>query len=165
MKKTLTKQQREFTKLYAEGLSASKAYKQAYNTEGQTEKNIAYKASKLLSKEEIKKEIQEKENKNSSFLNYTAEKSFNKIKEIQTLCLEKKDFTNALKAEEMAGKLAGLFKQNDGAQVGILGDFKEFYAAICAKKDYGTQENTLSQSKNVDLSSCPENQVIETKQN
>lgn len=165
MKKNLTPQQEAFIKNYVSGQTASEAVKNSYDTKKQTSLQIAQKAQSLLNNEFIKQEIEKRREKNSLFLNYSSEKSFNKIKEIQTLCLEKKDFTNALKAEEMAGKLAGLFKQNDGAQVGILGDFKEFYAAICAKKDYGTQENALSQSKNVDLSSCPENQVIEIKQN
>lgn len=164
MKKNLTPQQEQFIKNYVSGQTASEAVKNSYDTKKQTSLQIAQKAQSLLNNEFIKAEIEKRRDKNSLFLNYTAEKSFNKIKEIQTLCLEKKDFTNALKAEEMAGKLAGLFKQESGNASGILGDFKEFYAAICAKKDYGTQENVLSQSKNVDLSISPKSEVVDIKQ-
>ena len=153
MKKTLTEKQREFVKLYAEGKSATQAYKQAYNCKDKKDPLVAYHANKLLRDELVIKEIEEKRIKSSSFLNYKTEDSFNKIKEIQEKALEKGDLTNALKAEEMAGKLAGLFKQNDGQTIGILGDFKEFYAAICAKKDYG---NAKKEEKGQEL---PKNEI------
>lgn len=137
MKKTLSENQTKFVEEYAKGKSATEAYKASYNCKGKNNKIISYYANKLLDNSLIVEEIGKRKQKNSSFLNYTTEQSYNKIKEIQALAINKGDLTNALKAEEMAGKLAGLFKQNDGAQVGILGDFKEFYAAICAKKDYG----------------------------
>lgn len=141
MKKNLTVQQKTFCKEYANGLSATQAYKKAYNCKDKKDALVAYHANKLLNNELVKQEIQEIKEKTSSFLNYTSEQSFNKIKEIQALCLEKKDFTNALKAEEMACKLAGLYKQETGILSGAVGEFKEFYAAICAKKDYGNEKN------------------------
>lgn len=157
MKKNLTVQQKQFAQAYADGLSATKAYKKAYNCKDKKDALIAYHANKLLNNELIKQEIQEKQEKTASFLNYDSEQSFNKIKEIQALCLEKKDFTNALKAEEMACKLAGLFKQDSGILAGAVGDFKEFYAAICAKKDYGNAKEGKTQSKNEYLSISPKN--------
>lgn len=163
MKKTLTENQIKFVEEYAKGKSALQSYKASYNTKGQNDKILSYKANKLLENENIIKEIEDKREKKSSFLNYKTEDSFNKIKEIQQKALEKGDLTNALKAEEMVGKLAGLFKQNDGAQVGILGDFKEFYAAICAKKDYGNAKELKTESKIDVLAISPKSQEVENK--
>ena len=165
MKKNLTVQQKQFAQAYANGLSATQAYKKAYNCQNKKDALVAYHANKLLNDELVKQEIQEIKEKTSSFLNYTSEQSFNKIKEIQALCLEKKDFTNALKAEEMACKLAGLYKQETGILSGAVGEFKEFYAAICAKKDYGNEKNDKMESKTLDLSISPKHQDIEIKQN
>ena len=108
-------------------------------------------------------EIEEKKQKTSSFLNYTQEESFNKINALQALAEQKNDITNALKAEEMKQKLAGINKDNTSLNFGIVGDFKEFYAAICAKKDYGSTKSINNQSKSEVLDICPESQVIENK--
>lgn len=162
--KNLTTQQDRFCKEYASGKSAVESYKQAYNCQSKNYNTIAALSNQLLKKDFIKVEIEKRREKNTSFLNYTAEKSFNKIKEIQEKAIEKGDLTNALKAEEMAGKLAGLFKQNTEIQGGILGDFKEFYAALCMKKDYGNEKSALIQSKTDDLSNCPNGKTIEIKQ-
>ena len=165
MKKNLTVQQDAFIKNYASGLSAVEAYKKSYNVKDKNYNTIASLANNLLKKDFIKIEIEKIKEKNTSFLNYSSEQSFNKIKEIQALCLEKKDFTNALKAEEMACKLAGLFKQESGILSGAVGEFKEFYAAICAKKDYGNAKSNESLSKNDVLAISPKLQDIEIKQN
>lgn len=154
MKKNLTEQQRTFCHEYNKGLSASAAYKKAYNTKGYSDKLISYHANKLLDNELIKQEIKERQERASSFLNYTVEDSFKKIVEIQALAEEKKDITNILKAEEMKQKLAGINKEQANLNIGIVGDFKEFYAAICAKKDYG---NAKDESKTLDLSISPKN--------
>ena len=163
MKKNLTPQQEKFIKNYVSGQNATEAYKSAYSVKGQDNRSISVKASQLLSKEIIIKEIEERKEKQSLLLNYTAEDSFKKIVEIQTLAEEKKDITNILKAEEMKQKLAGINRENATLNFGIVGDFKEFYAAICAKKDYGITKSINTQSKTVALSNCPESQVIENK--
>lgn len=163
-KKNLTPQQLKFCENYARGLSATESYKIAYSSKNQTPKNIGIKASALVNKEEIKKEIEKRKEKNLSFLNYSAEKSFNKIKEIQEKALEKNDLTNALKAEEMIAKLTGINQEKSGNGGELLNGFKEFYAAICMKKDYGTKEEEKSLS-NIEVSpKLTEEKVIEIKQ-
>ena len=163
MKKNLTPQQEKFIKCYVSGQNATEAYKNAYSVKGQDSKLISVKASQLLNKEIVIKEIEERKKKLSLSLNYTAEESANKIKEIQQKALEKGDMTNALKAEEMLQKITGINKDNNALNIGIVGDFKEFYAAICAKKDYGSTKSINTQSKTSDLSNCLESQVIENK--
>lgn len=163
MRKNLTEQQKKFCKEYVSGKSASQAYAIAYSVKGKTKQLVAYNANKILDKEEIKQEIEEIKKKNSSFLNYTAEESACKIKQIQELAIIKGDMTNALKAEEMLQKITGINKDNNALQIGIVGDFKEFYAAICAKKDYGSTKSINTKSKTVDLSNCPKTQEIENK--
>lgn len=163
MKKNLTKQQKKFCEEYASGKSASQAYKSAYNCNNKKNGLVAYEANKLLSSELISKEIEEIKNKKASFLNYTQEESFNKINALQALAEQKNDITNALKAEEMKQKLAGINKDNTSLNFGIVGDFKEFYAAICAKKDYGSTKTESAQSKNAFMSISPKQEDIEIK--
>lgn len=163
MKKNLTPQQEKFIKNYVNGQSATESYKSAYSVKGQDNRVISVKASQLLSKEIIIKEIEERKKNISLSLNYTAEESANKIKEIQQKALEKGDMTNALKAEEMLQKITGINKDNTNINFGIVGDFKEFYAAICAKKDYGSTKTEKIESRNDVLAISPELQVIENK--
>lgn len=163
-KKNLTPQQLKFCENYVKGLSAIESYKNAYSSKGVNLKSLSYNANKLLNDELIIKEIEKRKEKNLSFLNYSAEKSFNKIKEIQEKALEKNDLTNALKAEEMIAKLTGINQEKAGNGGEILNGFKEFYAAICLKKDYGTRENEKSLSKNEVLPKLTEEKVIEIKQ-
>lgn len=164
MKKNLTPQQNKFIDCYVSGQTATESYCQAYSTKGKNKKLIFYHASKLLDDENIKKEIEKRKDKTSSLLNYTAEESFKNIKEYQELAKQKGDITNALKAEEMKQKLAGINKDQANLNLGIVGDFKEFYAAICAKKDYGNTEKEKSLSKSGDLSISPKSEVIDNKQ-
>lgn len=162
MKKNLTPQQEKFCKEYAEGKSAVEAYKASYKASAKYN-TINYQACKLLKNEWIISRIKEIKEKKSLSLNYTAEESARKIKEIQQKALEKGDMTNALKAEEMLQKITGINKDNNALQIGIVGDFKEFYAAICAKKDYGSTKSINTQSKSEVLDICPESQMIENK--
>lgn len=163
MKKNLTPQQEKFIKNYVNGQTASESVKNSYNVKSLSNIQIAQKANSLLNNDFIKQEIEKRKEKQSLLLNYTAEDSFKKIVEIQTLAEEKKDITNILKAEEMKQKLAGINKDNTSLNFGIVGDFKEFYAAICAKKDYGSTKTENNQSKNAFMSISPKQEDIEIK--
>lgn len=164
MKKNLTPQQEKFINCYVNGQTATESVRQSYNVKGLNNLQIAQKANNLLNNDFVKAEIEKRKEKTSLLLNYTAEDSFKKIVEIQALAEEKKDITNILKAEEMKQKLAGINKDNTSLNLGIVGDFKEFYAAICAKKDYGNTKTEVSQSKTLDLSISPKTQDIDNKQ-
>lgn len=165
MKKNLTPQQENFIKCYVNGQTASESVKNSYNVKSMSNIQIAQKANSLLNNDFVKKEIEKRKEKTSVLLNYTQEESFNKIKALQELAEQKNDITNALKAEEMKQKLAGINKDNTSLNFGIVGDFKEFYAAICAKKDYGSTKTIKEQSKSDVLDICPESQIIGNKQN
>lgn len=157
MKKNLTPQQEKFIKCYTEGQTASEAVRNSYNVKSLTNQQIAMKANSLINNDFVKQEIEKRKEKQSLLLNYTAEDSFKKILEIQALAEEKKDITNILKAEEMKQKLAGINKEQANLNIGVVGDFKEFYAAICAKKDYGSTKTEKTESKTLDLSISPKN--------
>ena len=161
-KNNLTEQQEKFCKEYANGKTAVEAYKASYKASA-SYNVINYQACKLLKNEKIESRIKEIKEKKTLSLNYTAEESACKIKEIQKKALEKGDMTNALKAEEMLQKITGINKDNNALQFGIVGDFKEFYAAICAKKDYGSTKTENNQSKNAFMSISPKKEDIENK--
>ena len=164
MKKNLTPQQENFIKNYVNGQTASESVKNSYNVKSLSNIQIAQKANSLLNNDFVKQEIEKRKEKQSLILNYTAEDSFKKIVEIQTLAEEKKDITNILKAEEMKQKLAGINKENTNLNFGIVGDFKEFYAAICAKKDYGSTKQEKTESKSDILAISLKREDVEIKQ-
>ena len=161
MKKNLTEKQQAFIKDYAGGMSAPQAFKNNYSCSNNEE--AKYKAEKLLANPLISKEIEKIQEKKRKSINYSSSDSFSKLLEIQEKALQKGDLTNALKAEEMKGKLMGFFKNSDNVTVGAVGDFKEFYAQICAKKDYGNAGEEKSQSKSDVLAISPKTQEIENK--
>lgn len=105
----LTNNEENFCQEIVKGCSQIEAHRLAYNKGKYTDKQRYEEASKILKKpkivqriEELKKPLQEK-------FEYSVKQSFDKITEIQNLALVKEDLTNALKSEEMKGKLLNLY--------------------------------------------------------
>ena len=107
------------------GGDASAAYQKIYSAKASYATTHGN-ASKMLKKPYIRAYLQKLREPLQKKLEYTARDCFNKLCEIQQLALSKKkqmfvdgeiietvddkDLANALKAEEMKGKLLGLFK-------------------------------------------------------
>lgn len=124
----LTSKQEKFCQLIIKGLNQSDAYRKSYNCDNMKDDTINNNAYKLINNNDIVTRINELKGKIEEKLVYSALQSFNKLKEIQQKALENKklllgkrddegmtievedpDFSAALKAEELAGKLAGLY--------------------------------------------------------
>ena len=109
----MTGKQKEFVLHYLKNKNATKAYMSVYGGSVETAANGG---CRLLKKPEIKAFLQEQEalllKELRERVAYTKEDSFNRLCEIQEKALNneaKIEFTAALKAEELKGKLMGLY--------------------------------------------------------
>ena len=108
----LTPKQERFCQCIVKGMSQTDAYKEAFDTLKMKEETIWSNASRLIKNSKVIARVEELKKGIEKELVYSALESFNKLKEIQELALAngvKPDLTNALKAEELKGKLAGLY--------------------------------------------------------
>lgn len=113
----LTAKQEKFCQNIAKGMNQSEAYRNAFNISKAKQESVHTLASRLLKKVEVKSRLSELKEKTTEEIKYTVEDSFRKLSEIQALALARKrkfgiadpDLTNAIKAEELKGKLKGLY--------------------------------------------------------
>lgn len=108
----LTPKQEKFCQCIIKGMNQSDAYRKAYNTKNTKDETLWSNASRLMNDSKVAARIEELKKNIEKELVYSALESFSKLKEIQELALGNKlkpDLTNALKAEELKGKLAGLY--------------------------------------------------------
>lgn len=105
----LTVKQEKFCQNIAKGMSQSDAYREAYNTTKGKDKTVWENASRLMSDSKVTARIEELKQKATAEIKYTVEDSFRKLSEIQTLAMKNKKLTDAIKAEELKGKLIGLY--------------------------------------------------------
>lgn len=177
--KDLTDKQKRFCENYTHGLTVTQAFIKAYNPKLKNYTTIQATASQEFRKPKIQAFISSLQEKRQEKINYTAEDSFLKLKEIQALAMAKKDakgkpnpdLSNALKAEELIQKLYGLAKEKTDITFKADAGFSTFYAAICQKKDYGApiieakaEETTKTLSKNDVSAICQKKESVEIKQ-
>jgi phage terminase small subunit len=108
----LTPKQEKFCQCIIKGMNQTDAYREAYNTKNAKDETLWSNASRLMNDSKVAARLEELKKGIEKELIYSALESFNKLKEIQELALGnqlKPDLTNALKAEELKGKLAGLY--------------------------------------------------------
>ena len=108
----LTPKQEKFCQCIIKGMNQSDAYREAYNTKNTKDETLWSNASRLMNDSKVVARLDELKKNIEKELVYSAIESFSKLKEIQELALAngvKPDLTNALKAEELKGKLAGLY--------------------------------------------------------
>ena len=149
----LTAKQEKFCQGVVKGMSYSDAYREAYEAGQMKPETFNRKAKELANNGKIRTRLAEFRGKIEEELKYSAVESFRKLLEIQEKALAKKkilqgrgedgtrevedpDFNSALRAEELKGKLANLYK--DVKDVTLKGPeaFVAFYEQICEKKDY-----------------------------
>lgn len=113
----LTAKQEKFCQGVAKGLNYSDAYREAYNAGKMKPETVNRTAAELMGNRKITARIDELRAETTEEIKYTVEDSFRKLSEIQALALARKrkfgiadpDLTNAIKAEELKGKLKGLY--------------------------------------------------------
>ena len=128
----LTLKQEKFVQEYlSNGGNATQAYKVAYDAKNTSSKTINENASRMLANSKIKARLNEYQEKTQETVLYTAEKSFNKLNELLALALcpdgenGRMNLQAALKAEELKGRLVGLYTERVEAKVGELPVIKD----------------------------------------
>lgn len=109
-KRKLTPRQEKFVEGIVSGKNPSEAYRQAYNTK-QTPKEISVDAQKKLKSPNIHLAIQQRKAKIEEELVYTAKDSFANLSFAQEKAIEQGNMNAYLKAEELKGKLLGLYTE------------------------------------------------------
>ena len=145
----LTAKQEKFCQGVAKGLNYSDAYREAYNADKMKPETINRKAKELIDNGNITARLKELRGKIEEELKYSARESFNKLKELQDKAEFNGNINAAIKAEELKGKLANLYKekeQNVNVSVNVMPDVKidgsEFELDIGADGDDRTAEDS-----------------------
>ena len=114
----LTLKQEKFVQEYlSNGGNATQAYEVAYPGTKMTKKQIGIEAFKMLQNPKISLVLKNYQEEVKETVLYTAEKSFNKLNELLALALcpagenGRMNLQAALKAEELKGKLTGLYTE------------------------------------------------------
>lgn len=110
-RKKLTPKQEKFVEGIISGKNPSEAYKSAYNPTNMSKESIKVEAQKYLKKPNISLTIQQKKAKIEEELIYTAKDSFLNLEMAQSQALEQGNIQAYLKAEELKGKLLGLYTE------------------------------------------------------
>ena len=109
-RKKLTPKQNKFVDNIVKGMNPSEAYKKAYPTK-QTPKEISVDAQKKLKSPNISLAIQQRKAQIEEELKYTAKDSFLNLELAQSEALNQGNIQAYLKAEELKGKLLGLYTE------------------------------------------------------
>ena len=126
-KKPLTVKQEHFVRCVIEGMTYADSYRTAYDAKNMSDEAIYVNASKLMSSANIALRVDELKQKLAEKVLYTAEESFKNLIELQNLAKENykiikdgktsklrkvlshNNINSALKAEELKGRLTGLY--------------------------------------------------------
>ena len=114
--KKLTPKQEKFVEGIVSGKNPSEAYKEAYDTK-QTPKEISVDAQKQLKKPNIHLAIQERKAKIEEELKYTVKDSFLNLESAQSKAMEDGNINAYIKAEELKGRLLGLYTEKKEVDV------------------------------------------------
>ena len=128
----LTLKQEKFVQEYlSNGGNATAAYRVAYDSKNMNEACTNVNACKLLKNNKIALRLDAYKQEVKETVLYTAEKSFNKLNELLALALcpdgenGRMNLQAALKAEELKGRLVGLYTEHVEAKVGELPVIKD----------------------------------------
>ena len=110
-KKKLTPKEQKFANEICKGVNPSQAYINSYKPQRATKETIKVQAQKLLHKPNILLTIQEHNKQVEQELKYTAKDSFNNLTFAQQKAIEQGNMNAYLKAEELKGKLLGLYTE------------------------------------------------------
>lgn len=108
-KKALTSKQEKFCQGVIKGLSYSDAYREAYDAKKMKAETINRNAASLMQNNKIATRVEELKKETTLGIKYTVEDSFNNLSMIQKMALDYGNLPTALKAEELKGKLKGLY--------------------------------------------------------
>lgn len=109
--KKLTPKQQKFVDNIVSGKNPSEAYRDSYNPPNMSKESMKVEAQKTLKLPNVSQTIEEKKAKIEQELIYTAKDSFLNLNFAQEKAIEQGNIQAYLKAEELKGKLLGLYTE------------------------------------------------------
>lgn len=119
----LTPKQAAFVRAYLKTGSPSQAYAQAYDVKRMSAKAIGVEAAKLLNHPGVSLATRVLHEKADAKALLSLEQHMEKLKELRDAAAAEGDFSPAIKAEELRGKLRRFYVEQ--VEVGGVGEFKE----------------------------------------
>src|SRR5215813_9121833 len=116
MRTDLTQKQEKFCLGYIETGNASEAYRRAYNTANMKDATVHVKASELLGDGKVTGRLAELRKAAEEKALLTLEGHLKELAEIRDLAKKKGQLPAAIKAEELRGRLSGLYADTDHAR-------------------------------------------------
>ena len=109
MSDRLTEKQEKFCQQIVKGMTQSDAYRVVYNTAQMKDETIWSEACRLMRDRNVTARIEQLRSEALKDIQYTVHDSFLKLNALQEQALVHKNWNAALKAEELKGKLKGLY--------------------------------------------------------
>lgn len=107
---TLTQKQELFAQAVASGKSQADAYREAYNTGNMKDSSIHVNACKLMSETKIAQRVASIQQAAATAAQLTLQAHLAKLAELRDAALAAEQYGAAIRAEELRGKAAGLYK-------------------------------------------------------
>ena len=110
-RKKTTPKQEKFCQNIAKGMTHSEAYKKAYNPPNMSKEAIWVEAHRTLKSPNVSQRVKELQEQQEEELKYTIKDSFVNLELAQSEALNQGNMNAYLKAEELKGKLLGLYTE------------------------------------------------------
>lgn len=110
-RKKTTPKQEKFCQNIAKGMTHSEAYKKAYNPPKMSKEAIWVEAHRTLKSPNVSLRVKELQEQQEEELKYTVKDSFVNLELAQSEALNQGNIQAYLKAEELKGKLLGLYTE------------------------------------------------------
>ena len=107
----LTPKQEKFAQGVASGMSQADAYRHAYNAEKMKPETIQKRASELMCKGEISGRVRDLQEEGAKIAVYTLAEHLSRLDKLSRGAEAEGKFAEAVRAEELRGKAAGLYTE------------------------------------------------------
>lgn len=118
-KRKLTPKQEKFCQNIAKGMTGAEAYKKAYNPPTMSKNSIWVEATRTSKVPSVSLRIKELQKQAEEEVKYTVKDSFLNLESAQSKAMEDGNINAYLKAEELKGRLVGLYTEKKEVDVGV----------------------------------------------
>lgn len=143
----LTEKQQKFVDCLLSGMSASDAYRQAYDCSGSKDSSVWVEASKLRNNPKITRWLAAATKAGLAIARVSVEQHLDKLSELREMCVESGNLGAAVQAEQLRGKVLGYYKEQlEVSHVDPLEALEELHKiepklAVQTAKEFGISWN------------------------
>jgi len=127
-KSKLTPKQEKFCQNIAKGMTGAEAYKKAYNPPTMSKNSIWVEANRTSNVPKVSLRIKELQKQAEEEVKYTVKDSFLNLESAQSKAMEDGNINAYIKAEELKGRLLGLYTEKKDVEVKSAGIVLHFDA-------------------------------------